>query len=110
MADLVGIRVKCPECGATTRANGDIVTCTYCGTESRVQRRTQVLQRPIQLPPVGPTQPRLVAVEHRSKTGLWIGLVLIIIGVTFVPMIIGATLERSGTGVAATTSSSETWE
>jgi hypothetical protein len=71
--DLVAIRVKSPESGATMRASGDVVTCTYCGTESRVQRRTQLFQRPIDLPPIGPSQPRTVALQ-RSNTARWIAL------------------------------------
>jgi putative pyrroloquinoline-quinone binding quinoprotein len=55
------------------QASGDIVTCTYCGTESRVQRRTQLFQRPIDLPPIGPSQPRTVALQ-RSNTARWIAL------------------------------------
>ncbi len=68
MSDVVGIRVKCPECGATTQASGDIVLCGYCGTESRVQRRTQILQRPIVMPPIQGRQPQPIAVQHRSNT------------------------------------------
>lgn len=44
--------------------------CQYCGTESRVQRRTQVLQRPIPLPPQQPTQPRRVAVQTQGTKSL----------------------------------------
>ena len=68
MPDVIGIRVKCPECGATTQASGDTVKCSYCGTESRVQRRTQVLQRPILLPPLQRQQPQRIAIQTRSQT------------------------------------------
>lgn len=67
---VVGIRVKCPECGATTQASGDVVKCQYCGTESRVQRRTMVFQQPVKLPPPLPSQPPRVAVQQTSRA-IW---------------------------------------
>ena len=79
MSDVVGIRVKCPECGATMRSNADIVTCSYCGTECRVQRRTQVLQRPVVLPPLGPMQPYRIAVQRTNPIG-WIIFGAIVVG------------------------------
>ena len=66
MPTVAAIRVTCPECGATTHASGDLVKCQYCGTESHVQRRTQVLQRPIPVP-----QQRLpVAVQQRNQNAI----------------------------------------
>ena len=78
MSDVIGIRVKCPECGATAQASSDIVKCGYCGTESRVQRRTVVLQRPIQLPPVQGRQPQPIAVQRRSNTAILIIVAIVI--------------------------------
>lgn len=67
---VVGIRVRCPECGATTQASGDVVKCQYCGTESRVQRRTMVFQQPVKLPPPLPSHPPRVAVQQTSRA-IW---------------------------------------
>jgi hypothetical protein len=48
------IELRCPECGAATKAppTAEYVTCEYCGTASRVQRRTRVFQ--IAQPPAPP--------------------------------------------------------
>lgn len=110
MADLIGVRVKCPECGATMRANGEVVSCTYCGTESRVQRRTQFLQRPVQLPPVGPSQPKLIAVQRRSNTGLRIAIALGVAGATAAPMIWSATRALPAGASLGGIPVTETWE
>jgi len=90
--DVIGIRVKCPECGATTRALADVVTCEYCGTESRVQRRTQVLQRPIPLPLPTASQPRRVAVQMQgTKTlALVIGGIAALVALGGVVVAVGA--------------------
>lgn len=77
LPDEIAIRVRCPECGATLRAATEVVTCAYCGKESRVQRRTQLLQRPIDLPPLGPQQPRTVALQQRN-TGRWLAVGVIL--------------------------------
>ena len=62
MADVVGARVKCPECGANSDAIGDVLKCCYCGTTSRVQRRTQFGLK-VPLPPRPPEAPQRVAVQ-----------------------------------------------
>ncbi|CAN5469959.1 hypothetical protein BH11MYX1_BH11MYX1_41480 [soil metagenome] len=96
MADVVGIRVKCPECGASLRASAEVVTCSYCGTEARVQRRTQLLQRPIDLPPVAAWQPQQVALQRRSSSRTWIAVVALVAVTTFVPVILSAALGKGG--------------
>lgn len=93
-------RVRCPECGATTAASGELVTCTYCGTQARVQRRTQVMQRPIPLPPSSRFVP--VATQVRRTGGLWLVIGL----VTVLPIVVGGAMclvERS-LGVVPTSS------
>ncbi|HTE53669.1 MAG TPA: PQQ-binding-like beta-propeller repeat protein [Kofleriaceae bacterium] len=47
------IQVKCPNCAAVLRVDGDaeVVDCEYCHTQSWVQRRTRMLQIPVGLPP-----------------------------------------------------------
>ncbi|HEY0250160.1 MAG TPA: hypothetical protein VGC41_01495, partial [Kofleriaceae bacterium] len=82
MPTVVGIRVKCPECGATATATGDVVRCAYCGTESRVQRRTTVFQQRIPLPPQQPQQPQRVAVQQKTNA------VALIFGVTIAALMI----------------------
>lgn len=86
MPTIQATRVRCPECGATTAASGDLVTCTYCGTQSRVQRRTQVLQRPIPLPPIQYFVP--VATQVRRSSRLW----LVVGIITVLPMMVGGSM------------------
>lgn len=102
MPDVVGIRVKCPECGATVRAQGDLVKCEYCGTDSRVQRRTQVFQRPIPLPPPRAQQPQRVAVETTGgKPLVWMMVAIFTMftigGIAFAMMIGGRTSSSRAT-------------
>ena len=66
MADVVGARVKCPECGANSDAIGDVLKCSYCGTTSRVQRRTQFGLK-VPLPPRPPEAPQRVAVQVNNR-------------------------------------------
>ena len=80
------------------RASGDIVTCTYCGKESRVQRRTQVFQRPIELPPIGPLQPRTVALQ-RSNKGRWIAFGAILAGLAIASVSFTASLHMDGNAI-----------
>lgn len=68
MATVEALRVRCPECGATLKASGDVVKCEYCSTESRVQRRTEVLQRKVELPPPQAHYPTPIAVQKRKWT------------------------------------------
>ena len=82
--------VRCPECGATTAASGDLVTCSYCGTQSRVQRRTQVFQRPIPLPPMQSYVP--VATQVRRIGKLWIAFAIL----TVIPIAIGGSMRLMG--------------
>lgn len=70
------IQVRCPQCGATLKA-GDAarVICEYCGTEAHVQRRSQVLQRPVPPPRALPSDTRY-AVQVRTASWASIGVVL----------------------------------
>jgi len=99
MPTIEATRVRCPECGATTAASGELVTCTYCGTQSRVQRRTQVLQRPIPLPPIQYFVP--VATQVRRTSGTWfvIGIITVLPLVVGIPMcLVGRSLGMLPTG------------
>lgn len=70
--------VKCPECGATLAVSEGATNavCQYCGTPSRVQRRTVFFQRPVQLPPPAAHEPVRIAQQMRS-TGTLVALVLV---------------------------------
>ena len=86
------IVIKCPECNATVKvdAGAEVVTCEYCGTEARVQRRTRFLKRRQPLTPPPPDKARMpVAVEEsRNMWWAWVLLALIPLGVA-APCIIG---------------------
>ncbi|MEO7734856.1 MAG: PQQ-binding-like beta-propeller repeat protein [Kofleriaceae bacterium] len=86
MPTMQATRVRCPECGATTAASGELALCTYCGTQSRVQRRTQVFQRPIPLPPLPHFVP--VATQVRRTSTMWLVLGII----TVLPMVVGGSM------------------
>ena len=79
MPTIEGTRVKCPECGATTHASGDVIKCEYCGTESRVQRRTQVFQLPVKMAPALANHPQRIATQVRTR--VWPVLFLIAVPV-----------------------------
>ena len=66
------IQVRCPQCGATLKA-GDAprVICEYCGTEAHVQRRSQVLQRPVPPPAAMPSNARYAV---QVRTASWAGM------------------------------------
>jgi len=61
------IVVTCPQCGARLRTDGTLVqvVCEYCGTASRLQRRTAVLER-VMPPPAAPNLPQPVALQRRT--------------------------------------------
>jgi outer membrane protein assembly factor BamB len=88
MPTVEGTRVKCPECGATSNAQGEVIKCEYCGTESRVQKRTAVFQMPVKLPKLEPHHPQRVAVQVRTR--VW-PVVLIVVVSVLVPVVILAT-------------------
>ncbi len=64
------IPIKCPSCGAKAKADASrkTVVCEYCGTESFVQRRVGVLERPVQVPETANDLP--VATEPHSARWL----------------------------------------
>jgi outer membrane protein assembly factor BamB len=83
MPTVEGTRVRCPECGATVHAVGDVTRCEYCGTESRVQRRTQVFQMPIRLLPA-PDVPQRVALQVRTRRWPVVLIMVFAIGIPIV--------------------------
>lgn len=68
------IVVTCPHCGGRiqTAEATDHVRCEYCGTLSRLQRRTRVLERVLPPPPMAPGGPAPIAVQQRSRRVGWI--------------------------------------
>jgi hypothetical protein len=65
------IQVTCPHCGARLKVgDGDVVSCEYCGTASRVQRRTMFLERVKPPPPVTHHRPVQIAIQTKTRTPL----------------------------------------
>jgi outer membrane protein assembly factor BamB len=64
---LKAISVTCPHCGARLNVPGTAVQalCEYCGTASRLQRRTGVLER-VMPPADAPNLPVPIAVQRRT--------------------------------------------
>lgn len=110
-AAVRAIQVTCPHCGARLNVgDGDVVTCEYCGTASRVQRRTRVLDR-VKPPPPEVNRPLQIAVQHRSRApGIVIGLLVllpIIITIVVVAIVVSTTQKTvdqvtKGGGAAST--------
>jgi hypothetical protein len=73
------ITIKCPECGATINAapGSPTTTCNYCGTTAQIQRRSPVLERPVQMSsaPVHVNMP--VAVQRHSSR--WLAITILVI-------------------------------
>jgi len=81
MPTVTATQVKCPECNARLDVSGDAATatCSYCGTVARIQRRTQVLQMRVPMPPPQRHEPARIARQVRSpgnKLALALTLVL----------------------------------
>jgi DNA-directed RNA polymerase subunit RPC12/RpoP len=79
------VSVSCPQCGAVVNLDGvgATVRCEYCGTISRVQQRTRILERviPARPEPGAPPLPVVTAPHSRSwKVGLGMSA-LVMVGV-----------------------------
>ena len=91
MPTVDAIRVRCPECGATSKVAGDVIKCEYCGTESRVQRRAQtVFQMPLELPAPEPHHPKPIARQVRTR--IW-PIVLAIAAPILLPVVLISTIR-----------------
>ncbi|MEO6776521.1 MAG: PQQ-binding-like beta-propeller repeat protein [Kofleriaceae bacterium] len=99
MATTEATQVKCPECGARLDIAGDapIVACSYCGTQSRVQRRTPILEIRKPLPKALPHEPVRIAREVRSRKGKLLLAATIIAGIGLGPGIVVGVLYHSYT-------------
>ena len=93
------IIVTCPHCGARLKVDGTLLDlrCEYCGTSSRIQKRSRVLERVLPPPPERPDAPREIAVQRRT----WI-LPVTLASLMTVPAVVGilvASRARSQTAV-----------
>ncbi|HTM22961.1 MAG TPA: PQQ-binding-like beta-propeller repeat protein [Kofleriaceae bacterium] len=62
--------LRCPQCDAALKdvsADAEVATCAYCGTTSRLQRRSRVLEIPIRTAP--PPEHRSLPVARQAHTG-----------------------------------------
>jgi hypothetical protein len=76
--------VRCPNCGANLTSEGTVttVTCSYCGTISRLQARTRVFQIPVHVP----AEPGVPIARQRYS---WLGMLpLVFIGLVIVSSIV----------------------
>ena len=90
------VSARCPNCGANVRVPDDAesVTCSYCGTQSRLQRRSRILQIPQPLPP----QPSLLPIARQRISR---AAILIPLGLTAAAAgigVLGAVAQRVATG------------
>lgn len=88
------IAVKCPSCGAKTKAQPGKPTlvCEYCGTESLVQRREGVLERPAKVE--GGADQLPVATQPHSAA--WSIAVLVFFAVVFGGPVLGVLYHLLG--------------
>lgn len=92
------IVVRCPNCNAQLKiaSSLDVVECEYCHAQARVQRRTQVLERVLPPPKVGPA---LIATQaHSARWGVGGALVVVAIAAAIGILVVG---RGCGIGPAA---------
>ena len=89
------IQVTCPHCGARLSAgSAEVVTCEYCGTESRVQRRSRVFER-VMPPPPATNRPVQIAVQARSKAPLVILLFAVLLPVAIAAFVVFSVVRQT---------------
>ena len=81
---MIGTRVKCPECGATTAATSGVLRCPYCGAESTTVPK---LQSP--LPPAAPGFAAQVEAQRKNAKFVYIGVFGVILASMIIPAVIG---------------------
>ncbi|HVK78115.1 MAG TPA: PQQ-binding-like beta-propeller repeat protein [Kofleriaceae bacterium] len=92
------IQVRCPNCGASLAADADAaaVTCSYCGTSSRIQTRSRVFQVPRPLPPAPDAAPRPVARQRVNGAVMAVPFLVISVAIASSVMYAGS---KAGQGV-----------
>ena len=107
LPEITATQVKCPECGAhlDVEASAAVAICSYCGTTSRVQRRTQIFQLPVRLPPPAHHEPQRVAQQVRTTGGKLVLASILFAGLG-VPVLVVAALVAAKAGAFDRTS----WE
>ncbi len=87
---------RCPQCNAALTppgADADTITCAYCGTTSRVQRRSRVFEIPIRTAP--PPQHRNLPVARQSHSaGFKIGSLITVLAVAGMAVGIGFCIKK----------------
>jgi len=80
---MKAVQVTCPNCGARLRVGEvePVVQCDYCGTASRVQRRTRFLERALPPPADGPAP---IAVQQHNPA-----VVFVLIGAVAGTLVMG---------------------
>jgi len=106
---MKAILVNCPHCNARLKIAeaSDTITCEYCGTASRIQRRTRMLERVIPPPMAMPGRPLPIAVQRRSPLLLVIVLASVLLPIIITTVVIAMVARSVGDAVqqASTTSS-----
>jgi len=74
------VQARCPNCDAILpfQAGAEWTTCSYCGTTSRLQRRTRVFQVPVRMPAPAPGAPTHVARQVKSATGALVVVMFVV--------------------------------
>ena len=102
---MKAILVTCPHCGGRVQVVGasEEVRCEYCGTSSRVQRRTRVFERVLPPPAVGP---KSIAVQrHNPKVllGVIFSFTIPLVSAAVIGVMIKRNVDRATSAVATTT-------
>jgi DNA-directed RNA polymerase subunit RPC12/RpoP len=91
------ISLKCPNCNANLEAGETAhkVTCTYCGTQARVQHRTRFLERKIEMPPAPPAERRMPVAKQRHGFR-WVALMSSIFPLIGIGIAVFFTVQQVG--------------
>jgi outer membrane protein assembly factor BamB len=99
------IALKCPNCHANLEATDSAhkITCTYCGTQARVQHRTRYLERKIPLPrerttnqPAQRSRQQRMPVAQQRHGWRWLSVMSSIIPLTGAGIAVYFAIEGAG--------------